>query len=222
MYLYFNAVKIDRKMLIVLVLFVVLCIYLKCSHASRVLHQIPHHKFNAHFPFFVERLYTIIKLGISTSEERFSIITGLCLRYSDMVKVWFGPILVVFVNHPQRIQKVLLSPKCADKWNLFYVLMERETALTAGRTNLKWKEHRKFFNYCFSLSALESFVKTFAERSDEFCETLNRERKGNEFNFLPIAKKFAFDVLCETSLDMKAKDLFDKSIYEKIFSGFET
>lgn len=101
--------------------------------------------------------------------------------------------------------------------------MERETALTAGRTNLKWKEHRKFFNYCFSLPALESFVRIFADRSDDFCETLHStETNSNEFNFLPVAKKFSFDVLCETSLDMKAKDLFDEATYEKIFNGFET
>lgn len=211
-------------MLILLVSLVALCIFLKLSRGSRELHrlEIPYHKFNPQYPFFIERVYTIVKLGISNAEERFKIITGLCLQYSDMVKVWFGPLLVVFVNHPQRIQKVLLSPKCADKWNLFYVLMERETALTAGRTNLKWKEHRKFFNYCFSLTALESFVKIFAECSDDFCEILKREKEGTEFSFLPIAKKFAFDVLCETSLDMKARDLFDEETYEKIFSGFET
>ncbi len=211
-------------MLVFLVLFVAFCVYLLCFRDSRTLHQlnIPYHKFIPKYPFFIERLYTIVKLGISNSEQRFKIITELCLQYPDMVKVWFGPQLVVFVNHPQRIQKVLMSPKCADKWNLFYVLMERETALTAGRTNLKWKEHRKFFNYCFSLTALESFVKIFAEHSDYFCETLKGETKGIEFSFLPIAKKFAFDVLCETSFDMKAKDLFDESTYEEIFSGFET
>lgn len=211
-------------LLLVILLIVIVCVYCMAAVNSRVLHQlkVPYHKFNPRYPFFIERVYTIIKLGASNAEERFKVITELCLQYSDMVKVWFGPLLVIFVNHPQRIQKVLMSPKCADKWNLFYVLMERETALTAGRTSLKWKEHRKFFNYCFSLTALESFVRIFADCSDEFCATLEGEANGKEFSFLPIAKKFSFDVLCETSMDMKAKELFDETTYEKIFSGFET
>lgn len=97
--------------------------------------------------------------------------------------------------------------------------MHRENGLISARTNLKWKEHRKFFNYCFSLTTIESFVPIFAECSDDLCEVLEKEM-GKEIDFLPVAKKFSFNVLCATSIDMKAKDIFDD--FEKIFDSFET
>lgn len=213
-------------MFIFVFIFVVLCTYvsLKSAREFRILQQlkIPEHRFSTHYPLLVESFYTIIKLGISSSEERFKVFGELCLQYSDSVKIWFGPKLVVFVNHPDRIQKVLLSQKCADKWNLFYDLMERETALTASRATPRWKEHRKFFNNCFISLAIDTFAKAFADCSDDLVVNLKKHSDGMEFDFLPLAKKFSFCIVCETALDMKTKDLFDEATSAKIFNAFET
>lgn len=166
-------------------------------------------------------IYTIIKLRISSPEERFSIIADICFQHPDITKVWLGPKLVVFANHPQRIQKILLSQKCADKWEMFYSFMERENGLISARTTLKWKEHRKFFNYCFSLPSIESFIPLFADCVDDLCETLEKDGQTVEFDFLPLAKRLSFNMVCATALDMKAKDVIGDSNFENIFECFE-
>ncbi|KAJ6635266.1 Cytochrome P450 4c21 [Pseudolycoriella hygida] len=212
-------------MFVVLISIVVLCVCLYVhsfrSYRSWYELNIPYHKFNPRYPFCIERLYTILKLAITSAEERFKIINALCLQYSDMVKVWFGPQLVVFVNHPQRVQKVLRSPECTDKWDMFYRLIERENALTFRTASAKWKEHRKFFNFSYSLPALESYMNTFADVGDEFCEILYKKKAGSVFNIQEIVKKICFDMLCETSCDMKTKVMFDESTYEDIINAFE-
>lgn len=211
-------------MFILFVIFIVSFSYfsLKLFRGFRKLQQlkIPNHRFT-HYPICIDMIYTIIKLGISSPEERFLIMADICYRNPDITKVWLGPKLVVFANHPQRIQKVLLSQKCADKWEMFYSFMDRETGLISARTNLKWKEHRKFFNYCFSLTSIESFVPLFAQCADDLCETLEKEGKQIEFDFLPLAKKLSFNIVCATALDMKAKDVFADSSFENIFDSFE-
>lgn len=183
--------------------------------------KIPDHRFTK-YPLYIDVIYTMIKLAISSPEERFSIMAGMCFQHPDIMKVWLGPKLVVFANHPQRIQKVMLSQKCADKWEMFYSFMDRESGLISARTNLKWKEHRKFFNSCFSLPCIESFVPLFAQCCDDLCDALIKEEPLVEFDFLPLAKKLSFNMVCATVVDMKAKDMFADSSFENIFDSFET
>lgn len=183
--------------------------------------KIPDHRFTQ-YPIYIDVMCAIIKLGISSPEERFSIMADICFQHPDITKLWLGPKLVVFANHPQRIQKILLSQKCADKWEMFYSFMDRESGLISARTNLKWKEHRKFFNSCFSLPSIESFVPLFAQCCDDLCEILEKQEPMIEFDFLPSAKKLSFNMVCATALDMKAKDVFADSSFENIFDSFET
>lgn len=212
-------------MLILFVIFIVSIIFLslKLFRGFWKLHQlkIPDHRLTQ-YPFCIDVVWTMIKLGITSPEERFLIMADICFQHPDIMKMWLGPKLVVFVNHPQRIQKVLLSQKCADKWEMFYSFMDRETGLISARTSLKWKEHRKFFNYCFSLPSIESFVPLFAQCGDDLCETLEKVEPMIEFDFLPLAKKLSFNMVCATTLDMKAKDVLTDSNFENIFDSFET
>lgn len=199
------------------------CLGLKLFHGFWKLQQlkIPDLRFTR-YPNFIDSIYKLIKLGISTPEERFTVMADVCYQHPDMSKCWLGPNLVVFTNNPQRIQKVLLSPKCGDKWEMFYTFMHRENGLIAARTNLKWKEHRKFFNFCFSIPSIESFVPMFSSCSDDLCASLEKQKQGVPFDFLPIIKKFSFNTLFTTSMDMKALDVFDEKTLEKIYDSFET
>lgn len=174
------------------------------------------------FPFIIEIFYPVLKLGIASAEERFSIIASYCFKFPDMMKLWLGPKMVIFVNNPDRIQKVLMSQKCLEKWNFFYNLMERDHGLISASVKGKWKEHRKFFNFSFNLKILESFMPTFVDYSEVLCENLAKEiGSENEFDFLVYAKKASFDILCATSLGTNVKDLKNEKIYEKIFDAFE-
>lgn len=173
------------------------------------------------FPFLVEIFYPIIKIGISSDEARFKILTEYGTKFPDMMKLWFGPNLVVFVNHPDRIQKVLMAPQCLEKLNFIYKLMERDHGLTAASTKNKWKEHRKLLNFSFSLKVLENFLPTFSKYGCILCDQLMREANGREFDFFEYAKRSSFDVLCATTLGTDIRGSLNSEDYEKIFNAYE-
>jgi cytochrome P450 len=171
------------------------------------------------FPSFFGLFYTVWKLGITSPEKRFEIITNLCFDFPDMFKVWLGPKLIVFINNPEKIQKVLMSKKCLEKWTFFYSLLERDYGLIAARNERKWKKHRKFFNFSFGYQIVESFTSLFVDHSEILCESLEKE-VGNqiEFDFLEYSKKAAFGILCATNLGTNMK----KSDNAKYYKAFET
>lgn len=174
------------------------------------------------YPFLIEVIYPLIILGIASAEERFAMLAEYCWKFPDMLKLWLGPKLVIFINGPDRMQSVLMSQKCLEKWNLFYSLMGRDHGLISASLTRKWKDHRKFFNFSFNLKILESFLPTFNEYSKIYCEHLNKEVNGEEFDFFVYAKKLSFDILCATSLGTDMNDYKSNPLYEKVFIAYET
>lgn len=168
------------------------------------------------FPFVIELFYPIIHLGLASAEERFNVIGEYCKAFPDLLKIWFGHKMVILVSNPDRIQKILFSPKCLEKWNLFYALMERDHGLISASPKRKWKEHRKFFNFSFSLKIIESFLPTFRECSETLCSTLEKEVGKGEFDFLAYAKNVSFDILCATSLGTNTKQ------FQNVLCAYET
>ena len=151
--------------------------------------------------------------------ERFKTIAEYCFNFPDSVKIWLGPKLVIFTSKPETIQKVLMSSACLEKWNFFYGLMERDFGLITARCDT-WKDHRKFFNYCFNSKILQSFVPTFVKHSRILVKSLSTDN-DNEFDLLPFCKKVSFDILCSTSLGTEMTDYSQSSLYHKIFTSFE-
>lgn len=174
------------------------------------------------FPFIVELFYPILTLAFSSAAERFRRINEYSGKYPDMVKIWLGMKLVIFVNHPDRIKKVMMSSKCLEKMNIIYRLMERDSGLISASTRNKWKEHRKFFNFSFNLNIVESFLPSFVECSESLVDNLSKEAEMEEFDFFVHAKKVSFDMLCGTTLGLNIKEYRKQPIYEKIFEAYET
>ncbi|CAO1371149.1 unnamed protein product [Diamesa serratosioi] len=138
--------------------------------------------------------------------------------YPEILKVWFGPKMLLIIHKPELIQKVLMSSSCLEKWNFFYGLMERDYGLISAKF-INWRDHRKFFNYSFNLKVLQSFIPTFIEHSDWMCKDLVKETK--DFDFLPFCKKISFDILCSTSLGTDMKDFSQQPLYSKILEAYE-
>lgn len=184
-------------------------------------HKIPIPRPNV-FPFVIEIFYPVFKLGLMSAEDRFKMIAEYSWRNGDLMKIWFGHKMAIFVSGPDRIQKVLLSSKCLEKWNLFYELMERKDGLIAASTTRNWKDHRKFFNFSFSLTIIESFVPTFVKHINNFCKELETESGDKEFDFFGYSKRLSFDILCATSLGINGRELLKKELYDEFFDAFET
>jgi cytochrome P450 len=174
------------------------------------------------YPFIIELLYPIVMAAVSSPERRFEEINNYCESFPDLVKVWFGPKIGIVVNDPDRMKKVLMSPKCIEKLNFVYELMERNYGLISASSKKKWKSHRKFFNFSFSLSILEGFLPIYKECSDTLVENLLENSAGENINFFEYAKRASFDILCATSLGTNIKEYRKQPIYEKVFEAFET
>lgn len=205
----------------IIFLILLICLISKFICKLWILHRIKI-RYPNDFSIFIEVFYPIVKLGVSSAEDRFKILSEYCWRFPGVLKFWVGPKLVIFVNNPELIQKVLFSPKCLEKWNLFYSLMERDHGLISASVKQKWREHRKFFNFSFNRKTLDSFLPTFCEFSELLCRNLEKEIDGSEFDFVSHAKKTSFDILCATLLGTDMNDYRTKPFYEKIFTAYET
>ena len=220
----FNFVLQAIEMAIFLTLLALLPLayfFVKFFKDKLVLHRlnIPYPKA---YPFLIEIFYPLFKLGLADDEERFKLIAEFCLKFPDLLKIWVGPKMLIFVNSPERIQKVLLSQKCLEKWNLFYRLIGRDSGLIAGSTKANWKEHRKFFNFSFNIKIIESFFPIFSKYSESLCSELKQEIGKGEFDMLKHAKQSSFEILCATTLGSNMKDLKNADEFVKIFDAFET
>ena len=60
--------------------------------------------------------------------------------HPEILKVWFGPKMLLIIQKPELIQKVLMASSCLEKWNFFYGLMERDYGLIAAKC--KYHLHR--------------------------------------------------------------------------------
>ncbi|CAO1370816.1 unnamed protein product [Diamesa serratosioi] len=173
------------------------------------------------YPFSVDGYFAIFKLGTISPEARFELLAKYCWSYPKIVKVWIGFKLVVMVQTPELIQKVLMSSACLEKFNYIYKLMELESGLISASCKNMWKAHRKFFNNCFSLKIIQSFIPSFIEMSDYMNTKLANHLNDKDFDFLPFCKILSFDILCATSLGMDMKTFRQTPLYEKVFQAYD-
>lgn len=68
---------------------------------------------------------------------------------------------------------------------------------------------------------MQTFVSTFEEYSDIFCDTLKKELNNGEFDLLPYIKKNTFDILCSTTFGTDMKDFSKKPLYDKVFKAYK-
>ena len=141
-----------------------------------------------------------------------------------MFKLWLGPRLWIFVNEPEMIQKILLSPSCLEK-SFFYDFLRLENGLISSKCKkyLKclytnnvfiiyihlqlildhiWKDHRRFLNYSFNLKVLQSFMSTFIAGTTKMVEKLSCHLNRGEFNILEHTTKCTYLINSITQSDI--------------------
>ena len=69
------------------------------------------------------------------------------MYYTTIAKVWIGFKLVLLVQSPELIQKVLMSSVCLEKFNSIYKLMELESGLISASCEIKNIFLLKYFKY---------------------------------------------------------------------------
>lgn len=82
---------------------------------------------------------------------------------STPVKVWFGPVLSIFVCEPEDIQTVLTSDDCLNK-PYFYDQFHCKSSIIVTDREI-WKPHRRALNSAFNVKVLQSFIPHLNNKS---------------------------------------------------------
>lgn len=142
-----------------------------------------------------------LELAGKSEAERFRIVLKYAKQYPKLGKVMFGHMFVVFLNDPEIIQKIYSSQVCLEKPFFYKFFGFGQGLITA---NVKyWRPHRKVLNDAFSLKALQSYIGTFCESSDQFVKELEDFLDGGTFDVLQYSTKCTLDSICGKNFKLK-------------------
>lgn len=102
-------------------------------------------------------------------------------EFENIVKLWIGPRLVIFLLHPADIEIILSSNVHIDKapeYRFFKPWLGDGLLISTGA---KWRAHRKLIAPTFHLNVLKSFVDLFNANSRHVVKKLEKEI-GKEFD----------------------------------------
>ncbi|XP_063709425.1 cytochrome P450 4c21-like [Culicoides brevitarsis] len=134
------------------------------------------------------------------SEDMFMLIQQICNEYKTPVRIWVGPMLLLYVTKPADIQRILMSNDCLDKMYI-YKLFGWESGVLSTHANV-WKNHRKLLNPCFAPSILTSFLHIFRNKSRVLVECLKKKVSSKEeIDIFPFLSACTLDTICATILD---------------------
>uniref|UniRef100_A0A146LUW8 Cytochrome P450 4g15 n=1 Tax=Lygus hesperus TaxID=30085 RepID=A0A146LUW8_LYGHE len=128
-------------------------------------------------------------------------------EFPDVMKMWIGPRLLVFLLHPADVELILSSQEHIDKapeYKFFKPWLGEGLLITTGE---KWKLHRKLIAPSFHLNILKSFLGVFNKNSLDVVKKLEKE-DGKEFDCHDYMSEATVEMLLETAMgvDKKAQE----------------
>ncbi|XP_073970432.1 cytochrome P450 4C1-like isoform X2 [Rhodnius prolixus] len=162
---------------------------------------------------------TLLIYRLRSPKEGFGFITGLFKEYSlspGLVKLWFGPRLVVFVMNPKYIETVLTSTETLYK-DGFYGFIGLVGNGLFVRNGQRWEELRKPLNKLLTKKMIESNINMFHEKSLKLCKVLKKYSNTKEsLNFRHYSTNFALDTLCVSNFghDLNELEKDNRNIFE--------
>lgn len=129
-----------------------------------------------------------------TSADIFKKAWNLSFQFGNIVKIWFGPKLVIVVMDPSDVELILNSHVHIDKapeYSFFKPWLGDGLLISTGN---KWKAHRKLIAPTFHLNVLKSFVDLFNANSRQVVQKLNEEI-GKEFDVHDYMSEATVEIL---------------------------
>jgi hypothetical protein len=121
--------------------------------------------------------------------------------YVPIVRLWFGPILVVVLTDPDNIETVVKHDKIGRSGYMAKKLLEK-----SGRNGLfyldgqDWRRHRKIVSTALQINILETFVENFAKNSDILANKLKAIADGiTAHDIAPYLMRCSLDIIYQTS-----------------------
>jgi cytochrome P450 len=146
--------------------------------------------------------------------------------YGPIVRLWFGPILVVVVTDPDCIESVVKHNKLGTRGYLV-----RKTGEPAFRNGLltingeQWRRHRKIVSAALHVNILENFVENFAKNSDILANKLQALADGiTAHDIAPYLFRCSLDIIVQTSsrLEINAQNNNDESTLNNFIRIIDT
>lgn len=135
----------------------------------------------------------------ASPHEIFKIALELRTGLDDILKIWLGHRLVIFLYNPADIEVILSSSVHIDKskeYSVFKPWFGNGLLISTGDM---WKMHRKMIAPTFHMSILKNFMPTFNTNSLKVVEKMRKEN-GKTFDCHEYMSGTTVDILLETAM----------------------
>ncbi|CAB3235965.1 unnamed protein product [Arctia plantaginis] len=135
----------------------------------------------------------IVNLGLEYAE-----------KFGNVVRIWLGTNLIVFLMDPKDIEVILNSHVHIDKakeYRFFKPWLGEGLLISSGE---KWRSHRKMIAPTFHINILKSFVGIFNQNSKNVVEKM-RPEIGKTFDVHDYMSGVTVDILLETAMGITRK-----------------
>lgn len=125
-------------------------------------------------------------------------------QYENVVKMWVGPRLFVFLTHPADVELILSSHDHIDKspeYRFFQPWLGNGLLISTGE---KWRVHRKLIAPAFHLNVLKSFFNLFNRNSKAVVERL-KDQVDKEIDCHDFMSEATVEILLETVMGVSKK-----------------
>ncbi|KAB0799096.1 hypothetical protein PPYR_06976 [Photinus pyralis] len=122
----------------------------------------------------------------------------------NIMKIWVGPTLVIFIGDPRDAEMILSSTVHIDKspeYRLFEPWLGNGLLISSGQ---KWKAHRKLIAPTFHLNVLKGFIELFNANSRATVEKLRKE-EGKTIDVHDNMSEATVEILLETAMGVSKK-----------------
>uniref|UniRef100_A0A1B6CX22 Cytochrome P450 n=1 Tax=Clastoptera arizonana TaxID=38151 RepID=A0A1B6CX22_9HEMI len=120
-------------------------------------------------------------------------------QFENVVKMWVGPRLFVFLTDPRDVEIILSSHVHIDKspeYRFFEPWLGNGLLISTGE---KWRAHRKLIAPTFHLNVLKSFIDLFNQNSREVVRKMLKE-SGKEFDCHDYMSECTVEILLGKTL----------------------
>uniref|UniRef100_A0A182PU94 Uncharacterized protein n=1 Tax=Anopheles epiroticus TaxID=199890 RepID=A0A182PU94_9DIPT len=149
---------------------------------------------------------------IGSSHSVFRTIIEKGKDYNEVIKIWIGPKLIVFLVDPRDVELLLSSHVYIDKspeYRFFKPWLGNGLLISTGH---KWRQHRKLIAPTFHLNVLKGFIDLFNENSRLVVKKMQKEN-GKVFDCHDYMSECTVEILLETAMGVSKKTQ-DQSGYD--------
>ncbi|RZF47065.1 hypothetical protein LSTR_LSTR011802 [Laodelphax striatellus] len=152
---------------------------------------------------------------VGSPNDVFTRISGKGDTYKNLLRMWIGPRLLVFLTNPNDVEVLLSSSQHINKgqdYDFFRPWLGNGLLISGGDT---WRRHRKLIAPTFHLNILKSFIDLFNANSRMLVTRLKKESAtAREFDVHDYMSECTVETLLETVMGLDKTTQNENSGYD--------